>query len=385
MRTKNREAAVQEQEVQRRFFDCEIRVEGERTLSGVAMRYGDIAKMPWGERERFEPGAFGDLKRADVVLNFQHERGRMLARSLGGGLSLLDTHTDLRLSADLPATRDADDALELVRAKVVRGFSVEFRPTEVRYEKQKGQDTTVVIEKAELRAIALVDRPAYPQSKVNPRQEESTMDKEQLKAAIREVVAEMRSADGSVDADAIADAIATRFESANAEAIRTAVAAAVETHTAERDQARQEAEQAEQQREQAEQDAEQQRERIVADAEARADLIVQVRSLLPSDFDTKGKTKKEILVAACGDEVENSETRSEDYLHAKAEAILERRAAAAGGNGTGGPAPADPGQRRAFEPGATRMAGDVRINPLRLPKRPVPSMARGGDNAQNGG
>ena len=91
---------------------------------------------------------------------------------------------------------------------------------------------------------------------------------------------------------------------------------------------------------------------------------MQVRSLLPKDFDTKGKTRKEILVAACGDEVEDSENRTEDYLHAKAEGIIERRAAA-GGAGSGGP-PAAPEQNRQFDPGETRMAGSILTNPLRL-------------------
>ena len=384
MATKFRDAAAQDQDVQRRFFECEIRVEGERTMSGIAMPYGDFATMPWGEKERFEPGAFGDLKRADVVLNFQHERGRMLARTLGGGLDLVDTHSELRLSAQIVDTTDGNDALALVRAGLVRGFSVEFKPKEVRYEKKKGEkSTTLVIEKAELVGIALVDRPAYRQAKVNPRSEGAVMDKEELQAAIAEALAAQRSEDGAVDPAAIADAIATRFEAASAERIQTAVADAVGTAIEERDAATAAAATAEQQRQEAEQTAAQERQQLVDNAEARADLIVQVRSLLPKDFDTKGKTRKEILVAACGDEVEDSENRTEDYLHAKAEGILERRAAAAGA-GSGGP-PAAPEQNRQFDPGETRMAGSILTNPLRLPKRPVPAVTRGGDSARNGG
>ena len=73
---------------------AEIRHEG-RTLSGVAMRYGSIAKLPWGP-ERFAPAAFGDVKAADVILNFQHDRSRPLARTGGGGLLLTDTPEALR-------------------------------------------------------------------------------------------------------------------------------------------------------------------------------------------------------------------------------------------------------------------------------------------------
>ena len=72
------------------------------------------------------------------------------------------------------------------------------------------------------------------------------------------------------------------------------------------------------------------RAQIEADAEKRAELIASVRSaeLLPKDFDPKGKTVKEILVAAAGDEVKEAAGRSEDYLEAKVEGIIERRAAA---------------------------------------------------------
>ena len=60
--------------LQRRFV--EFRYDGDRTISGVAMRYGDVAKLPWGDKERFEPGAFGNVGSKDVILNFQHDRKR---------------------------------------------------------------------------------------------------------------------------------------------------------------------------------------------------------------------------------------------------------------------------------------------------------------------
>ena len=105
--------------MERRFAPLEYRGEG-RTLEGVAVKYGDTARLPFGS-ERFEPGAFGDVAGADVILNVQHDRGRPIART-GGGLVLEDSREALAIRADLPATREADDALELVRAKVLRGL-----------------------------------------------------------------------------------------------------------------------------------------------------------------------------------------------------------------------------------------------------------------------
>ena len=147
--------------IERRF--AELRQGPGRTLEGVAIRYGDVAPMPWGA-ERFEAGAFGDVGNADVILNVQHSRERPIARTGGGGLVLADTPDALTIRADLPVTRESDDALALVRAGVLRGLSVEFRPVAERLEAD-----VRVIERAALAAVAVVDTGAYPGSTVEAR------------------------------------------------------------------------------------------------------------------------------------------------------------------------------------------------------------------------
>ena len=78
------------------FLFCEIRHdpdENGRILRGTAMKYGSVAKMPWGE-ERFEPHAFGEISKADVILErvstSDQNRLRELARTGLGGLTLTD-------------------------------------------------------------------------------------------------------------------------------------------------------------------------------------------------------------------------------------------------------------------------------------------------------
>ena len=137
---------------------CEVRAEGRR-LSGVAVRYGDVARMPWG-LERIEAGAF-DI--GDVVLNVQHDRGRIIART-PQTLRLRDGPDELRVAAELPATREADDTLALVRAGVLQGLSIEFQCDGDRME-----GNTRVIERGKLVGCAVVDRPAYPASAVAAR------------------------------------------------------------------------------------------------------------------------------------------------------------------------------------------------------------------------
>ena len=117
--------------------------------------------MPFG-RERFEAGAFTPI--GDVLLNAQHARQTPLARTGGGGLTLTDGPDALRIEADLPATRAADDVLELVRSKVLRGLSIEFRAIAERMD-----GDLRIISAAALGAVSVVDTPAYPESEVEAR------------------------------------------------------------------------------------------------------------------------------------------------------------------------------------------------------------------------
>ena len=136
-----------------------VSLEG-KTLRGIVMKYGEIstgAPRP----ERFIPGAF---EYQDVILNVQHERGRPIARTDGGGLHLIDSQEALTMRADLPETREGADTLELVRKSILRGLSVEFRAISERYEAG-----VRVIEKALLSGIGLVDKPAFDGSRVEAR------------------------------------------------------------------------------------------------------------------------------------------------------------------------------------------------------------------------
>ena len=127
-------------------------------MSGVAMRYRSIAP---NFKERFEAGAFADL--SDVRLDVQHDRRRLLTRT-GSGLELFDDNKALRFTATLPPTREADDALALVKRNILRGASVEFI---ARQERRDGN--TRVVTAADLVAVSLVDDPAYKESTVEVR------------------------------------------------------------------------------------------------------------------------------------------------------------------------------------------------------------------------
>ena len=145
--------------IERRFAPVEV--DG-RNLRGVGIRYGEIARMPFG-RETFEPGAFGDVRGLDVRLNVQHVRDRLIART-PQTLALTDGPDALRVLATLPETREADDALTLVRAGVLRGLSLEFRAGHAPF-----IDGVRTVRRAGLLGFGLVDTPAYGGSIVEAR------------------------------------------------------------------------------------------------------------------------------------------------------------------------------------------------------------------------
>ena len=129
-----------------------------RVLTGPALVYGDIADQ--GRfKETFAVGAFGNTHLSELVrLNLQHDRGRLLSR-VGSGMVLTDSLEQLYLSADIAATRDGDDAIELFNKRILRGLSVEIQPIA---DKFVGRLRTIT--KAMLTGIGLVDVPAFPKS-----------------------------------------------------------------------------------------------------------------------------------------------------------------------------------------------------------------------------
>ncbi len=146
--------------IEYRFSELEVPEEGSRILRGVIMNFGEVAQGDYGP-ERFAPGS---LLFSDVVLNLQHQRVVPLARTDGAGLEIREAEGKLEMSAQLANTQDARDTVELVRKKILRGLSVEFRSIEEHIE-----NGVRVITRALLTGIGIVDSPAYSGSVVEAR------------------------------------------------------------------------------------------------------------------------------------------------------------------------------------------------------------------------
>lgn len=135
-----------------------------RRLRGTVVHYDTPARINGQFSESIRAGTFGDVTKLDLVLNLQHERPKALARTGGGGLTLRDFQDRLELEAILPETTIANDALEMVRGRILRGLSVEMRRVMDTWE---GNNRT--IHSATLSAIGLVDSPAHVGSIVEQR------------------------------------------------------------------------------------------------------------------------------------------------------------------------------------------------------------------------
>lgn len=149
----------EEDDMERRFVEFRAEANG---ISGTVLRYGDIAKF--GRfTERFEPASI--RMDADIIANIMHERSRPVAR-IGAGLVLNDDGRSIEARIEWPETVYAREAKELVEARILRGFSIEFIA-----EEERMVDTQRVITKARMSGFGIVDRPAYSESQIADRME----------------------------------------------------------------------------------------------------------------------------------------------------------------------------------------------------------------------
>ena len=128
-----------------------------RTLTGVGMRYGDVAP---GFRERFEPGGLVGMT-DPFVLVLQHDRDLVIATT-ADTLRVTDGPTAFEARAELEPD---SAALVLVRSGSLGGMSVGFTA----HREHRDRTGLRVVEQYEFKHLALVDRPAYPASTVEVR------------------------------------------------------------------------------------------------------------------------------------------------------------------------------------------------------------------------
>ena len=139
----------------------EVRAGDGRTVAGLAVPFGREGTIG-GKRERFDIGSARTT--GSALLSLGHRTGRLLARE-PQTLVFESLSDGLHFTATLPETTDATDALELIRSGIVGHASVEFVALRERH-----SAGVRVVQSAEIKGLALVANPAYPDARVEARE-----------------------------------------------------------------------------------------------------------------------------------------------------------------------------------------------------------------------
>ena len=145
-----------------RYGDVEFRQgdDGLGVVVGTVIRYGDVAKLPWGTEE-FKAGAFENVESEDLIANRMHQRTQPIART-GAGLVVVDGPEEMRAEVTLPDTTFGRDTATELSLRILRGLSLEFRAIE----DTVNEDTEHrVISKAEMFGFGVVDQPGLPRQR----------------------------------------------------------------------------------------------------------------------------------------------------------------------------------------------------------------------------
>jgi len=184
---------IETREVEFRLDDTE-----ERTITGLAVPYGQDANIGGLYMERFVPGAIEDVENVKIFYGHNHDSlpiGKVVAgRETDGGYEIT-----AKLTAGVQA---ADETLALLRDGVLNKFSVGFEPVE-----QERDGNTVTRTKVKLREVSVVWAPAFdgaiitevreetPSEPETPKESESELENSNIELDVRSVqdeVAELR-------------------------------------------------------------------------------------------------------------------------------------------------------------------------------------------------
>ena len=134
-------------EMEIRHFEARADVE-ERTITGLAVPYGQEANIGGAYQERFVAGAIGSVE--DVKLFYGHEE------PIGKVVEGRDTEEGFEIMARVSDTPKGNEVLTLMRDGVLNKFSVGFIPVE-----QDQDGSTITRTKVDLKEVSVVPFPAF--------------------------------------------------------------------------------------------------------------------------------------------------------------------------------------------------------------------------------
>ncbi len=146
--------------------DIELRSAGDEsdtpTISGYGAVYGSASLDLGGFREIIDPHAFDrSLKgRGEIRSFFNHDPSKPLASLRAGNLTLKSDDRGLFYEIKPPNTTYANDVVEAVRAKLVRGSSFSFLTRTDSWHEEKGVQIRTLLD-VDLLEVGPVTTPAY--------------------------------------------------------------------------------------------------------------------------------------------------------------------------------------------------------------------------------
>jgi len=143
-------------EIETRSFEVRLADTEERTITGLAVPYGQEANIGGQYKERFEAGAIDNVD--DVKLFYAHEE------PIGKVISGRDTDGGYEITAKISQTPRGEEVLTLMRDGVLNKFSVGFVPVEDRW---SDNNSTVTRTKVSLKEVSVVAFPAFTGATIN--------------------------------------------------------------------------------------------------------------------------------------------------------------------------------------------------------------------------
>jgi HK97 family phage prohead protease len=193
-----------------RVFEMRVADVEERTVTGIAVPYGQTANIGGQYEERFARGAIQTVE--NTKLYFQHRE--IIGRVIEGR----ETDAGYEITAKISDTSLGRDAYALIKDQAIGSFSVGFIPIE-----QTREGNVVTRTLVDLREVSLVDQPAYTNAEITQVREADEPDAEPTETPeIPEQLTESESTLDNLELDvrAIADEVAElrRTVDANAQA-----------------------------------------------------------------------------------------------------------------------------------------------------------------------
>jgi HK97 family phage prohead protease/HK97 family phage major capsid protein len=152
-------------EIETRSLELRLDNLEERTITGLAVPYGQDANIGGVYTERFAPGAIDSVE--DVKLFYGHET------PIGVVVAGRDTDGGYEITAKVSETAVGNDVLTLMRDGALNKFSVGFIPVS-----QEQEGSTITRTKVSLKEVSVVPFPAYAGASITEVREESPSEPE---------------------------------------------------------------------------------------------------------------------------------------------------------------------------------------------------------------